>query len=624
MNAVTDPGGNTRPINSLVGHVFEVKDYQRGYKWTMQQVLDLLQDVHDYDIASGGFYCLQPLALKRLDNMLPTYEVIDGQQRLTTIYIMLSYIDKPHFDLSYQTRSASADFLHSIGNFLKECGSHSIDIANRSEAKKLIDASWKEYAAKNPVDDKPDNYYFYQAFKTIEAWFRKHEDREGFRTKLMNHVRFIWYEEKTATDAKEVFRDINSGKIPLTNAELIKAHFINRLQDPNADIQALQQNELASEWDYIERTLHDAQFWFFLTNETDEDRYETRIDLLFELISGPPPGRGTDKLFTYRMFSRAGAFGTAPTWNDAKICFYQMQEWYEDNDLYHLIGFLICAKIGDLRRIRKASENCGKNEFKKRLLSLIQDHFHGLCSRDKMPIDEYLDQLSYLEDYEQINTVLLIYNIELSRTSNAHYRFPFDKFKSHRWTLEHIHAQNADKLSRVEEIRSWVEDIKHLMDQSQGSDDDGVSLFDETQRKSFGVIDESLKELERAGSEVVEDELKNQVNRFSEYVTTYFALHNIRNMALLDGATNSSFGKKTFKGKRSTLIEIDKRGWDDSDSGPKAFIPVGTKNVFLKYTSSDVSQMDVWGWQDREDYFAHIMKTLRRYLPENISEGGLL
>ena len=91
MNSnLTQP--TTLSIEKLSGNSFFVEDYQRGYKWSVQQVVDLLTDINEFE-EKGDFYCLQPLAL--IDMGDNKYEVIDGQQRLSTLFIILSIIDSP-------------------------------------------------------------------------------------------------------------------------------------------------------------------------------------------------------------------------------------------------------------------------------------------------------------------------------------------------------------------------------------------------------------------------------------------------------------------------------------------------------------------------------------------------
>lgn len=87
-----------KTIYDLLGLNFFVPSYQRGYRWTEQQVKDLLQDIYDFaykDKEKGEFYCLQPIVVKQCDAELIQhyglkseldgnrwYEVIDGQHDL--------------------------------------------------------------------------------------------------------------------------------------------------------------------------------------------------------------------------------------------------------------------------------------------------------------------------------------------------------------------------------------------------------------------------------------------------------------------------------------------------------------------------------------------------------------
>ncbi|MEI2710895.1 MAG: DUF262 domain-containing protein [Chitinophagaceae bacterium] len=83
---------NIKSIQQLVEELIEEKsiflidDYQRGYKWSTTEVTQLLNDINEFE--ENGFYCLQPVVVKR--KMDGKIELIDGQQRITTIYIILS------------------------------------------------------------------------------------------------------------------------------------------------------------------------------------------------------------------------------------------------------------------------------------------------------------------------------------------------------------------------------------------------------------------------------------------------------------------------------------------------------------------------------------------------------
>src|SRR5580704_12930324 len=92
--------------------------YQRGYRWTQLQVTQLLDDIWDFiQDGAGDFYCLQPIVVRRMDD--GRFEVLDGQQRLTTLHILLSHqreilriLRISRFSIAYETRDPA--FLEEI------------------------------------------------------------------------------------------------------------------------------------------------------------------------------------------------------------------------------------------------------------------------------------------------------------------------------------------------------------------------------------------------------------------------------------------------------------------------------------------------------------------------------
>lgn len=259
-----------KSISELSEMKFFIPDYQRGYRWTKELVKDLLDDIDEFIKKNqGGFYCIQPLVVKKNiikseeyceklkklnheDNNLiviteklidkySQWEVIDGQQRLTTILILLNYFssDKTNkYEVEYQTRTKSKSFLSKI----------------ESKKKK----------------ENIDYYHIVKANQQIKAWFRYEKvDKEKFLDTLLKDVKFIWY-ESVNEDPIKVFTRLNIGKISLTNSELVKALFLNKSNFKTSDLQRirLQQQEIASEWDKIEYRLQSDEFWLFL-NEKD-------------------------------------------------------------------------------------------------------------------------------------------------------------------------------------------------------------------------------------------------------------------------------------------------------------------------------------------------------------------
>lgn len=117
-----------KSIAELQNLAFYIPDYQRGYRWTQRQVEDLLNDIFEFSQKdNAGIYCLQPLVVvprssdeQPLDKAHATkvnmqWEVVDGQQRLTTIRLILEVLGRFRFyDITYQTRRDSAEFLNGI------------------------------------------------------------------------------------------------------------------------------------------------------------------------------------------------------------------------------------------------------------------------------------------------------------------------------------------------------------------------------------------------------------------------------------------------------------------------------------------------------------------------------
>lgn len=95
-------------IQDIHDKQFFIPHYQRGYRWTKTQVKQLLDDIEQftptYLNARGAlsFYCLQPVVVKAMDTAEKQlhnlegewYEVIDGQQRLTTIFLIIQGINE--------------------------------------------------------------------------------------------------------------------------------------------------------------------------------------------------------------------------------------------------------------------------------------------------------------------------------------------------------------------------------------------------------------------------------------------------------------------------------------------------------------------------------------------------
>lgn len=89
-------------ISEISGN-FIIEAYQRGYRWGKDEVVRLLEDINE--IPDGQKYCLQPIVVKNVNGV---YELIDGQQRLTTLYLIMKYLNA-YVDINYSIEYATAE-----------------------------------------------------------------------------------------------------------------------------------------------------------------------------------------------------------------------------------------------------------------------------------------------------------------------------------------------------------------------------------------------------------------------------------------------------------------------------------------------------------------------------------
>ena len=566
MNAVnTGIKLETKLVGSIQGD-FYIPSYQRGYRWGKDEVTRLLDDIYSN---GNNNYCLQPVVVKRDGDR---YELIDGQQRLTTLFILLQYIKKEYkpkipmrYSLTYETRLNSASFLNDIDP--------------------------------DRADENIDFFYIAQAYQTIDAWFKnkKQEDEldvvvaddvYGF---LAKHVKIIWYEVGASEDAIGLFTRLNIGKIPLTSSELVKAMFLSR--DNSKTMTREKQEEIALQWDNIEKELHNSSFWGFLS---DRD-YQTRIDLILDLIANKPKN-SKDNYFTFFYFD--GMRGDLDSvWKKIQHTFLILKDWYEDHNLYHKIGYLIASKVPNwtLPKIFAASVGKTKTKFAELLDAAIAETI-------KLNNANYAD-LDYNKenDYIRIRRLLLLYNVETVRNiAGKSQRFPFDQFKSTKggaWSLEHIHAQQSEGMQKQEQWKTWLElhipSVKSLP----------IDSTDLIARMTDAIAKEKLERLEF-------EDIQNDVVALLSAEGNMEFMHSIANLALLRTSDNAALNNSTFDVKRNEIIKMDKAG---------QYIPFCTRMVFLKYyTPSADNQLHFWGQADREAYVKDINGVLGKYLGDNL------
>jgi hypothetical protein len=562
-------------VNDLLKMNFFVPKYQRGYRWKKEQVVELLEDINKFtpsnDEGKNSWYCLQPLVIKVKDNK---YHLIDGQQRLTTIYLILYELNnhlpekdrKDIFSINYETREKYGDWLEIL--------------ENKSEAEKNIDF-----------------FHIYKSYQRIKKW---REETENFRIpnfidKLLYDCKFIWYDIDQNGQSKDtgesVFIRLNDGKIQLTNSELIKALFLNSsnfAKDRNEEEIRLRQFEISTQWDIIEQELSDDEFWYFINGK--ENTVTPRIEYLFDIIA-QKPREVNDQHFTFRYFQSKFDENEQKKgdvikfvddeWKNILNKYLILKEWYKDKErrYYHPIGYLLCSNVCNIGDLLEDYKNYDKDTFMLKL-----------CERMNLGWDGDEEKAQYKQNDELVKKILLLHNVmtmqkqedELSRFSFCH----FIELKKKGWDIEHIHAFAEPPPKDEEHRKDWWNETKDT------------------------IKDTDLEKKYRDFSDWANDEA---FSSFFEEVSQYFEdnsglneknAHCLSNLALLDASTNRGYKNAFFPVKRKTILKKDKAG---------EFIPVCTKKVFLKYYTQ-TPNMTFWKKEDRKEYLDDIIEKLSVYL----------
>lgn len=639
-----------KPVKELLGMNFFIPDYQRGYRWKKQQAVDLLEDIYAFASKrspnSEEIYCIQPLVVsEKADDILAkckspeatledikkyikgSWTVVDGQQRLTTIYLLLSSLGiDDRYEIDYCTREGSKDFL-------------------------------KDIKSKSPVDAEcnVDYYHMHLVYSTINEWLDSKETkdssvREKIRNVLLDQVNFIWYRVDKA-DEISVFTRLNIGKIPLTDSELIKALFLNRSNfntASGADKRQLEakQRKIAFEWDQIEYALQNDEFWAFL-HDFNYNK-PTRIDFILDSICEKnryhlfPETKNRDcrdehKTFRYFneafIFAKNNAAGNDPgnanntdwlddLWKEVKKYYQVFNEWYHDYRLYHYIGYLTSIQNSDfnITDYVLSWEGNTKTKYIEWLKCVIVE---------KLKSKKWINQIFEYKFDEEFNgktvgkreavDVLLLHNIETivqqneKLVSETKYnlpnfsKFPFHLYKREKWQVEHIRPnagddfkkKDADKLYLSLASRYFEDDIlsKKIEDYIKGAHD----------KADF---DDILTEITQKGGPLP-DEDKNR----------------IWNFVLLDESTNKEYGNQIFPVKRVFIANKEKgfkinysfcneKFTEDGKVPEVAFVPPCTKNVFSKFYTKMPSTMMNWNIEDAEAYWDDIKEKLQYYFKQ--------
>ena len=533
-------------IHTIKNTVFSIPYYQRGYRWTANEVLALLEDLLAFarNGSSGDSYCLQPLVLQVENGKC---WVVDGQQRLTTMAIILRGVGvETNWDIEY-----SAEGGKRLSDLLK-CPGKLINDHFREKAKEIVEKWLKP--------DRKDN---------LCSLLR------GESQKRVVFLRHELHEDSTETEnniGHDAFQRLNAGKTPLTSSELIRALYM----ESKNDLDEGEKMDIAKEWDLIESAMADESFWSIWANKQFRD-VPTRMDFLFSIVAKVKPEDARDEpLFVYRTFENlvvnentrvASPDKLKEQWKQTLRCWWWMQSCYSDTETFHLLGWL--ATFSE-RNTYALYHNIWETKAKCRM-ARFTEHLRGLVYA-KCLEDVDLKKLHYKNGVqEQLKAVFVLLNC--LESEKRHIRFRFDLYKQcSSWDIEHISSQTAktDKNMKAEDKKKWIELVYAELTDKEKDQFDQVNGFENKWNWVWQQFENSNDKIKAKDKD------------------------SIGNLALLDSHTNRSYKNAILPVKRTKILY-------EAPSDGRYILPC-TQSAFSKAYSSHAAQMRYWSESDAEGY----------------------
>lgn len=578
-----------KAISELKDYTFVIPYQQRGYRWTKDNINILLEDFSKFiEDKTQKMYCLQPIAVVPQDTDkedTQRFIVIDGQQRLTTLYILWKYLQlgsSYQFEFERDNNNDRKNFLEKISDI------------------------------QDVVDCKIDFFYISQAFLTIKKWFDKNGCESEFRILLTapkseKSVQVLWYEVEEKKE-HEAFRDINSGKIQLSNCDLIKALLLN-------DTNGLEnRQQIAAQYEMMERQFSDDQFWYMMQRkDVEPQKGQSRMDLLFNMVAEVTSDEyQIDSRKSFFKFSTYSKCDLAEMWKKAREKYQRLRDIFNDPYTFHYVGFLVFYNE-KLDIILNDYEMFSKSQYKTVLKKKIKDKLRHTL----------LEDYSYFDDKKDLQKLFVLHNIEtllcryeeLKNNHNLNFTyesFPFKLLYNHRWNIEHIASHTDNDLKTENDRKDWIDsvfsDFANLSDNNYQLKEKAEKDLnnDENFNKLYKSVVEEVEKVNGNNSIAKEDD-KNGIG----------------NLVLLDEHTNKSFHNSLFPRKRRiVIIASGLRSDNDCEENVNSvYVPICTQQVYTKsYNKQSNVNLNFWGQDDYDAYLSDMQEKLKFYFDTNKGE----
>lgn len=597
---------------------FLIPPYQRGYRWRGKEVKALIDDLCAFfGQNSNSRYCLQPLVVQPT-RVETSFILVDGQQRLTTLAILLLSIGK-------DVRSC---------NILKILEDRS---CRNDDGKKVWTIKPRDNDAK---DGKLSDYCRQNALRIA---LRHKKEIQEIR-KHLNRIVFVFYKLKPYESeiddkvARDAFRRINAGKVSLSSSELLRALFF----EPDV-IDSFEQHEIAAEWEQIQQRLKDDSFWHMFNK--DSVPVFRRMDMFFSIVAKCESKNASSRLAFDKIEADIAIASTGELkreklsswWKAAMDLFWMLQFCYSDLRVYHYIGWLRrCSdySFAELYSIYK-EKGSGKfaDELRRRIAEKMKDKLKMVKKCDPDDDNKTFETLGYCynDEKKDIRSFLLLVNLEMmnrmyasssvvdssefdSDVGYGYCRFPFSLYDATKWDVEHVASHTTNPMESSKERRQWAEGV--MCETGDG----------ELKRELEAWLKENSREEADNGEQAhsaAEDRFVSLYNKWVEGVgrnefPTEMQKNRIGNLVLLDSITNRGYGNSIFPVKRRIIHEVE-TGVKIVEGGVRStehrFVLPHTSNVFKKSSSSgNPKTLQAWTVDDIKNNELEMLQLVESFM----------
>lgn len=594
---------------------YNIPEYQRGYKWSSQQINQLLDDINGFEDKGDEqlFYCLQNITLIGNTKHERSINVVDGQQRLTTISLLLAYLgegERVKGKIVYSVREPSDKFLQSIVS----------DSGVRDQV--LQSENFEAFTSKeeNADYDFQDIFFMYNAFRAFDSWFKKNEgvSSERFCEKLLGQVKLI-VNRVDGISEQELFVNLNAGQVHLDGSDLVRAILITRVAkqemeeyDPSnmEDVIRLNERRLRIGWEldelnnwWSQPTVREyfANYSSIKTAPNETVRFnenEYPINLLYK-IWAESNGKTEVKLAWFETKH----INALELYTSIIQTHRILQDWYNDRFIYHLGGFLFKNYKPKFQTFwsKWVQEKQTRDDFRAFLKDLVEKAVFGTDSEENEPdqgIDVWLHRILDFDSgtptnwYETgiLDKVLILLDvIAHCKETDSGNPLPFmmPKYLAiHMEDKEHIYPGTPKQLDVLKEIEQPVTTINQYIEElNKGYEDEAL----------IGVWDLSDEEW----SVLEADEQEQRRKRLKHEIHQKRPINSIGNLVMLHRSINRSFGNDYYPEKRKMVVKNAQNG---------EYIRQHTLNVFVKNVETE--DLNEWTMEDIQSNARHIRNAL--------------